>query len=443
MAKKQPPLMPVTYMMRHSILTQDSQKWPTWDGKTVHRSSVLTSSEATGCVRMLAFNKRKERQKLREAKGTNSVTYWGEKDSDELRRALEAIGDGPEGIFARGHNVEAWLVGQLKGYADQSETISVMHTGNDQVSFNVMASRLSGTPDGLMVDEGDYKMHLLEVKSSNRWMMSQPSFPHRHQVLQNIAIIKRIADKVGHYEFYKMMGWDNYFEFQGDSLPEFSSGQIIYINPANYLETVEHTIPFDDFTAYDAARVKAKLLFPRDEETGKRRLEKPENLAAQGLTRPGGCTFCDHKSKCAAIEKANGRKYENFDVVDLEDDGDFPKIEARASVQEKEAQLLTRFSKAKALESAGKKEAEKLKGDVKALFAAHGIEEGQSAVLDLEFTDLQAYGNFKVRRTVSTRKGGVDDEWLESVLHTAGFKGLDDFRKEPTITESISVTSTD
>jgi len=113
----------LTKAIKSGVANSPKDRWPTYDGKELIRGDFITASEVGGCIRKIYYAKA--------AAKTNASPIIGENDW---------------GFFQRGHNVEAWVVQQLR---QSNVGATFMFIGSEQKSFYF--GDQSGTPDGIMI----------------------------------------------------------------------------------------------------------------------------------------------------------------------------------------------------------------------------------------------------------------------------------------------------
>ena len=175
-------------IIRVAVLTQDSKKWPTYDGKSLTRWKYLTASEATRCVRELAFNKTVE------AVTVPVPDFWDNMSDDEFQQRLNNMRDDDvRGIFERGNTIEDWIVRRLLEVQGPNE--EYLFLGDQQRSFYSDKYRISGTPDGLYLDYDAMEYRTLEFKSSQN-PISSAKDAHISQVQINASLIYGLRDEI-------------------------------------------------------------------------------------------------------------------------------------------------------------------------------------------------------------------------------------------------------
>ena len=229
----------VTAIIRNGMKNQPEQRWPAFDGTFQDRNDFITASQAAWCELRLYFDKNQDKYPPRR-------------------------GNDPAGIFARGHNVEAWVVDQLiaskagaafTGIGDQQRTY-----------YNAVQS---GTPDGIMQDSTE--RYLLEFKSidprANRSKL--PKREHIVQVNQNIELVNDCS--------------------YGEGRPAIKSGYLVYFDCSNYTVIDEFEVVYDADLG-DEVYAKAEKIMAATSADG---------LVAEGMQN-GGCTYCEYKAHCSA-----------------------------------------------------------------------------------------------------------------------------------------------
>lgn len=200
------------------------------------RQMFLNSSEADDCIRKL----------------------WYAKHRPDLEQEQEW------GFAWRGHMAEEYVVRCL---AARNDTVT-MFTGDDQVSLQDEARKLSATPDGIISFEGG-PFEGLEIKSidprTNRANLPKP----------------------GHITQFKiaMALMNNSGRLAGQSV---AKGRLIYIDASNYNDILEFEVEAGDDAFLDKYAKKAAKVF---------RTQKVEMLDREGK-RDGGCKFCPFTDAC-------------------------------------------------------------------------------------------------------------------------------------------------
>lgn len=236
--------------INRGIDSMEATQWPTVAGGILDRSKYVTASEIGQCARKVKFDK----QALVESGYVPEAgTKYSSKDD--------------WGFFARGHNVEAWVVDMLHAGWDGGKTTKdykVLFTGADQVSFTDEFQ--SGTPDGVLVGEKD--LYILEFKSFDpRSNVSRfPKLEHRDQVMQNLDLVS------------------DYFNLSP------AGGVLLYINASDYKRRLPFMIE-PDYAHMERLQVRAKWIM----ETA------VEDLEPEGMFKSKGCTYCAHTAVCSAL----------------------------------------------------------------------------------------------------------------------------------------------
>jgi hypothetical protein len=413
----------ITTALRTALMTEPSKSWPTFNGGTLNRHDFLTASEATKCIRSLSFQKTREADMFARTGGTKSDTFWDDMSDEEYQSRLEQMGpDGPYGIFARGNNIEDWIVGMLKSVELPNE--KNMFTGKDQRSFYVASHRLSGTPDGLYIDANTHEMKLLEFKSSNAPTVT-PRPAHVTQVLVNMGIIKMLL------RHDKLPADVPEYDWMRDCIDNFNTGLLVYVRADNYMDVAEFEIEWDGGEAYNRAMHKAKALFKV--EDGVQSITPPAECEPTGLSNRYMCRFCDDKLGCLAIETAKNDAA-NIKIIQQAlagDDYEVPRVPFFGKDEkEKVISALIEFDNwnkvSKDAEATMKSMADAIKDwvrkqpDMKAKFVA---------------------GDDKVSVSLSqtTRSGSLDKERLAAALKEVG-KALEEFEGASISYETLRVT---
>lgn len=401
----------VKHALREQVMTKSDNAWPTYDGKTLNRREFVTASEATNCVRRLAF------EKLREAAAVTIPNYWETMDPHEYHMRLEAMADDDKlGIFERGHHMELWVKDKLESYAYASDgEESVICMGDDQVSFYLKDARLSGTPDGIYLFHAVKEIRVIEIKSTDN-RPSSPRDNHVAQVELNMAIVQCLIDEG---KLVRLHGQDL-------SGYKVTGGQLIYVNPSNYLTLDEFFIPFTS-EAFSKAADKAKMLFDGMLP------HAPADLPPEGLEKWGACRFCDFKFECAAIEmeqkhQANAEKLRGLAS------GQAPAIRtlpffANDTKREEIVRVILDYDAYNKAEKDAAAHKDALKDAVK-----QWIKTQPGA--KVSFSDQGRV--FKLSVSTSERAGGFDNDKLAAFLSQYGER-VENFRKAASTTETLTV----
>jgi hypothetical protein len=177
------------------------------------------------------------------------------------------------GMAQRGHAVEAWVVEQITASLGAGE--KVLLEGANQRSFLCDEAGLSGTPDGVFIKDGIQT--LLEFKSAdprtNLEGMTAPKPQHLAQVQQNMWLLN-------------LHGFD------------VSQAVVLYVDASDFQRMRQFDVAYDGGSMARRSEIRAGLLFDA---------ENPAELPAEGLTN-NGCTYCQFKEECSAIQVAAGEK---------------------------------------------------------------------------------------------------------------------------------------
>ncbi len=237
------PELKIADAIKSGYINTSNQLWPTFDGKFLDRSKYVTASQVGNCERWIWFDK-------------------------NTKLLPEVIPEG-WGYFARGHNVEAWLVDMLRA-SEKVGDFRFQFIGEDQRSF--YNKYQSGTPDGLAIGPDNYNLGL-EFKSIDPRtnVRNLPKEKHVNQVLQNIDLMEQSLDI------------------------NIQSGIIHYTDASNYANQWEFIVKSD--------RRKMKELYKKAKRIKK--LRKAESTKAEGLYN-GDCSLCPFTELCSdAVSKAN------------------------------------------------------------------------------------------------------------------------------------------
>lgn len=271
--------------LRVAVLTQPSKKWPTYDGKELTRWQYLSASENTRCIRELSFNK------TMEAANTHIPDFWEQMSDEEFTRRLSEMGDNDvRGIFERGNTIEDWIV--KNALAVQADNEEYLFLGEDQRSFYTDKYRISGTPDGVLLNYDLMTWRTLEFKSTQN-PISAPKAAHVSQVQVNASLIEGLKEELTQIYDVPLDG----MTCEGSTL--------LYVNSDNFLTMNEYNFDFDEgHVKFFEAAAKAKALFTQA-PSGEILPTPPELLVAEGL-KTNGCFFCAFKRQCAEIEEQRG-----------------------------------------------------------------------------------------------------------------------------------------
>lgn len=413
----------ITTALRAALMTEPANKWPTFNGGNLLRHEFLTASEAAKCVRELSFQKIEEADVFARTGGDKSDTFWDDMSDEEYEARLKTMeADGPYGIFARGHNVEAWAVSMLKSVELPNE--KYMFVGKDQRSFFVAGHRLSGTPDGIHINFDDNSMTLLEFKSSNAPTVS-PRPAHVKQVLINMGIIKMLM------RHNKLPDGDEKYSWMMDCIENFNTGRLVYIRADNYMDIAEFKIEWDGGEAYNHAMTKARELFVV--EDGQQYVKHPVHLKPEGLTNRYMCTFCKKKAACMDIEQA---KNDEKNVAALKqilagDSYEAPRIPFFGEAEkERIISVLLEYSDLKTAAKTADEQAAALR---EAIIEWVKKQEGRKAKF------VAGDNNISVSFSTSERAGGIDKDALKSALEEVGLD-IASFEKPSTEVDTLRVT---
>lgn len=402
-------MLNLTDCIKSAVLTAPANSWPTYDGQNLKRNQYVTASEASTCIRSLAFQKKKERYT------TEIPNFWETVDEAHFQKLLEDMGpNDPRGYFTRGHNVEAWIVEQLRAVEQEDEFF--MFLGEDQISFHNAVDRVSGTPDGMYYNKATQELWLLEFKSA-KTPVSEPRYSHRTQVQVNMGLIQSLRSD------------PKFIELVGGDLPEtFAGAKILYIDPSHYLTLQEFEVPYDGGLLYNRAKNVAKALFKGAE------LTPPEKLKPKGL-ETNGCYFCDFKNECATVEHAKRDEANTARLralIDKESGGLPPAAPVFASDTPRKQVMdcIVRYDEFSNQEKEAKKQKERLKSSIKDWLAT---QTGTKAT----FQDGGSLVN--VSLSYSERKGGLDAAAIEAKLQEMG-ADISDYTKASIDIETLRVT---
>lgn len=227
-------------VIKRGVALRPKDKWPTFDGKELDRSKFVTSSEIGKCARMIWFAKYAAEHNIPPPQDVSSFQTSG------------------WGFWARGHNVEAWVVEQLRR-SDASADFK--YIGDEQVSFYCDAQ--SGTPDGVMIDTAGITVFDIKSMDPRKGRKGLPEDSHVKQVIQNMDLIEQCTDLIP------------------------SGGKLIYVNCSNYEEMYEFDIERNE-DLMDELNARAHMIMSA---------EQAEDVEPEGIYN-NGCGFCPFKSHC-------------------------------------------------------------------------------------------------------------------------------------------------
>lgn len=222
-----------------------SKDWPTYDGGYLDRSKYLSASEASNCERMLWFAKR---------------------HPEKVRGPLETWG-----YAERGNAYESWVVDRINSTLDLDETL--LFAGSDQLSFYSDEHRISGTPDGFLVNQEKKSGTVLEFKSFDprKSVANLPDPKHVAQININMALLQLIRPV-------------------NADVDDEHGGILSYGNASNFQDHYEFPLKFDG-TYFAKAKIKADRIFTKN---------NPADTEPEGLLN-GDCRFCPFTEECSKL----------------------------------------------------------------------------------------------------------------------------------------------
>ncbi len=229
-------------LVEEGVSNAPKMLWPTYDGKQLDRDAFVTASEVGNCLRSTWFSKN-----ANPPQGDTEV--WG--------------------YFARGHNVEAWVVEQLRR-SNSLATFIMM--GSDQRSMHWEGQ--AGTPDGIMLTtEGNYVFDIksIDPRTNRKYL---PKKTHLMQIHQNILLAENCLDGM-----------------------EIAGGMILYVDASNYQTMNEYYVEYDH-SAMEQVTDRANRIHAA---------EKPGDLPAEGMFNDG-CKFCPFTANCSDAVRASNEK---------------------------------------------------------------------------------------------------------------------------------------
>lgn len=226
-------------VIKRGVALRPKDKWPTFDGQELDRAKFVTSSEVGKCARMIWFAKYAAKHDIPPPKEPSfDTTGWG--------------------YWARGHNVEAWVVEQLRR-ADAAADFQ--YIGDEQVSFYHHVQ--SGTPDGIMIDAEGVTVFDIKSMDPRKGAKGLPDPAHVDQIHQNMDLIEQCTNLIP------------------------SKGKLIYVNCSNYEDMREYDIE-RDVDRMDHLYSRAQMIM---------NAKSAEDVEPEGIYN-NGCGYCSFKSHC-------------------------------------------------------------------------------------------------------------------------------------------------
>ena len=231
--------MKISEIIKKSVAEAPEYKWPTYDGAELDRSKYVTASEVGKCLRQIWFGKYAAKYGIPAGKEKAGWGFW-----------------------QRGHNVEAWVVEQLR----RSNDADFEYIGEDQVSFYNEVQ--SGTPDGLMIAENGIVLFDIKSMDPRKSRKNLPEEKHIKQVMQNIDLVEECLEIT------------------------ITGGKLVYVNCSDY----------EDILEFDLARNEDMM----DELHGRAcqvmAAEAAEQLPPEGIY-DAGCQYCTFTEHCNAAQE--------------------------------------------------------------------------------------------------------------------------------------------
>jgi hypothetical protein len=242
-------MLDFTGAINRAINKRAPQRWPLFDSgqKLLDRSSYVTASEIGYCARKIKFDKLASKLSKTKPGYTKTVSTddWG--------------------YWERGHNVEAWVIEQIRQGWDNPDW-ELLYMGHEQVSF--IDGVQSGTPDVAAVNEKEGFVIAVDIKSIDpRTNVKRlPKIAHVAQVTQNCDLMS----------------------VNMDLSP--GGGFLFYIDASNYKLQYPHVVEWDEMHA-DRLQARAEMIMAAD---------SPADLEPEGLYTDG-CKYCNHTAACSQI----------------------------------------------------------------------------------------------------------------------------------------------
>ena len=235
------------------------------NGHEIDPKLFVTASEAYKCIRKLSYEKQ-----------LDSAPPLSEEEVDDI---VENSALPQQGYFERGDAIEEWFFNTLNERAKLPNYIEIQYSGEDQATFTyehekrigteTRATRIAGTPDGVIYNHQDDIHTVVEIKSVSEEYM-EPLPRHLLQLSLNVTL-------------YEKFIYDN--NMKGDNT--VFNGLLVYINASNWLNIKEWMISHEK-AGKTAAKVydKAQYLHRRD--------APPDGLMT------GECKSCPFVNSCLA-----------------------------------------------------------------------------------------------------------------------------------------------
>lgn len=215
-----------------------TQRWPTFDGKSLLRHKYVTSSEVSRCARRIKFEKDWGAQQYVLNK-TTSLGRWG--------------------FAERGNAVEKWVVGTL-----ERAGIDLLYAGDNQVSFHI--GNQAGTPDGMHEYKSGLWLHEFKSFDPRKRRDNIKTPAHFEQLQQNIDLVGACLGR-----------------------PVYG-GTLTYVNASDFQDVLEYTVE-PDFNEQERLQARAEWIIAA---------ESPADLPNEGMFN-GDCDYCGFTEECSRI----------------------------------------------------------------------------------------------------------------------------------------------
>lgn len=249
-AKPTDDLPNIADLVRAGAYLEPPKQWPTFDGSTLDRNMFVTASEAHRCMRQLFFDKQAGKLSTGDVIASGEVSPYAHSDW---------------GFFARGNNVEDWMVATLRRALDifQPHGFEFRNMGGEQVSYH--HEYQAGTPDVLLVRTdnvcfvGDFKS--IDPRTNTTRL---PKPENVTQIQQNIDLVRSCTD-------YDVRG-----------------GFLFYTNASNYETMIQRPVEVDEPRIIDLRSRARRVMTAADAGV----------LPPEGMWTQDGCKYCKHTDKC-------------------------------------------------------------------------------------------------------------------------------------------------
>jgi hypothetical protein len=404
------------YAIKAATLTQEHKRWPTFDGKMLKRHNFLSASESTKCIRSLSFQKRAE------VTTTPNDNHFADMPNEDFDKLVDGLGArSPIGYFDRGDNIEEWAVKRLRD--GLPEHMDLLFAGTEQRSFYTENARVSGTPDGLLIDLEQHLMWIVEFKSVSE-VPGAPKSDHVNQTQVNAGLIAYLIHTMGSEKFAETTMMREYL-VEGE-LPKMMGGLLLYIDSSNYMDQRQFTLEFDQGEAFMEVGKKALSLF-----TSKGQIQRPVDLPGEGIEKRS-CYFCKHKRECALIEEAQGH-VEETKALEKMDAKPKPQVSPIFSSALDEKNVTLAAEEYIVAESNVALWTDLLNTAKDSLKVYTDTQEG--------LVEIPAFDKVvRCKLSESTRKGAIDTKALDHTLEVNDLGVSDDYRKASSTSTSFRVT---